>query len=330
MSFHVIANKLTTLSGEVLVNPLSTIKELYGGTNRDILMMANSQDYDDLLKHATLKIGSFFESGGFNSKFKHILNYVVPLSGYDPSNNLLRLAYFRLLDKLLETPYKSFFIPFLGRDKGYDIGIEGQIAHHIVAEFALKHQDLDFYLIEPSVGASGEKVVVPPSPKHLSIKVPQKEFTSYWAYLVFYTDERAKSGYPIKNITNEDELKIGLYETGCFVSSQFSKWKNKQKSKTSENGKRGAYYYPCPSKKYLFLICLVLDMSFEEAKDVFFAFGYGLSKFDKVEAFYLDILENTPRDDLERINQELVQEFSTKEGFWDEMDERVSAGGKPE
>lgn len=315
MPIKIIYGDLGSLSGELVINPLSGVKDQDARATRSLLTATKNRLIDKDIASHPQTIGTIFETLGYRSGFQHILHIVIPQKKHDAQDNLLRLCYLNVLNKAAELGRKDIYLPLLGIDtNGYSEDESFEILKEMVHVFQDKNKDISVTAVLTLPGATYvdrlDKGKAKPTPHHFFIAMDDTKNDSYWDYFLTYIDKRNQSGTPIAQITNEKQFTNALVAEG-IKSSQMSKWKGKVKDKT------GGFYYPVPAKKLLFLIVCVLDMSYEEARDCFFSFGYGLTRFQDVQAFYIEILKN-PRDKLKTINDQLVRKFGASASLYAE------------
>jgi hypothetical protein len=308
MSYLIYGN-LSQLKGEMAVDPLSLTKGKQSRATRDILTSAKSQLLDDEIKKQKLGIGKLFETQGYHSPYKKILHVVLPYAKDDPTGNVLRMIYQEIFSYCLDKKVQELYLPVLGIDtQGYEESEALALGKDECTRFLLNHKGIDISLVLPLPGADIpviKKVPLVAAANPPLIVIDNTKIKTYWDYFLTYLEERKNVGYPIPEILSEKDLHDKLFGDG-ISDSMMGKWKAPQKIK----GKKSTYY-PAPSKSTLFLIILTLGMSYEEAENCFFFFGYGLTPFDPIEAFYLDILKN-PREEIDIINAQLIQQFGKK------------------
>jgi O-acetyl-ADP-ribose deacetylase (regulator of RNase III) len=313
MGYRAVYLDIAQQKGDVVVNPLSSNKADQSRFTRALLQACQDAELDETIAKAPLSIGTLFVTPGYGCGFSSILHVVSPFEADDPALNLLRFTYLSVCNKIKAMGYQQVTIPLLGIDtNGYSNNQSFETAISVIGDYSLKNPKMDFTLAFPAPGDANEKAMAILAKKVIrpvNIVIDERKIHSYWDYFLAYIAARKKSGAPIDGIANEAEFSHALYNH-FVASSTMAHWKGLAKSKDKKSD-----YYPVPGKSILFLICLLLDMSYEEAKNCFFYFGYGLSVFNPIDAYYLDILKN-PRDEIDTINDQLIKQFGSKQGFW--------------
>jgi hypothetical protein len=352
MPIKIVYNPLGKLSGAIGVNPISGKDWTPSRESETLLAACKSPELSDEITRQPKAVGDIFITPGYHSGFKKILHIVLPNGYRDFKEIKLKRSYLSVFEAALKEGASEMTLPLLGIDtNGYEEKDSFKAFHKVASKFAAKHPDFLIRLVLPnpdmpdnrmcmrleserSYGIlSGPRV---PVITHTPIVIAKSQANSYWDYLVTYIQERTKAKHPIPEIRDESAFIEDLCAYSVSASSM-SKWKGKAKAKVGKGtgkpfkatGKRKtkaeieqeSYYYPKPAKKLLFLIVLILDMTYDEAIQCFFAFGYGLSQFEPVEEFYLDTLEDYPRDeDIYDINQKLIDRFGVKEQLFDDSE----------
>jgi O-acetyl-ADP-ribose deacetylase (regulator of RNase III) len=316
MSYQALYLDIAREKGDAVVNPLSTNKAERSRFTRALLAACHNNELDKLLAERDLQVGNLFVTKGYSCGFSFILHVVCPFEQDDPALNLLRFTYVTLLNEIKAQGWQKIVIPLLGVDtNGYTVEQSFVAATHVLGDFAARNPKMSLTLAVPAPGDANERqmaIFVKKVVRPVNVVIDESKVYSYWDYFLAYIEGRNRSGVPIDDIKDENDLSHAL--RSYFVSSStMAHWKGSQKSKDKQSA-----YYPVPGKPVLLMIVLLLDMSYEEAKNCFFFCGYGLSPFNKIDAFYLNILQN-PRDDIEGINNQLIEHFGPEQSFWPAM-----------
>lgn len=331
MPIKIVYDPLGKLSGAIGVNPISGKDWTPSRESETLLAACKSPELSDEIARQPKAVGDIFITPGYHCGFKKILHVVLPNGRRDFKEIKLKRSYLSVFEAALKEGASEMTLPLLGIDtNGYEEKDSFKAFHKVASKFAAKHPDFLIRLVLPnpdmpdnrmcmrleserSYGIlSGPRV---PVITHVPIVIAKSQANSYWDYLVTYIQERTKAKHPIPEIRDESAFIEDLCAYSVSASSM-SKWKGKAKAKVGKGT-----YYPKPAKKLLFLIVLILDMTYDEAIQCFFAFGYGLSQFEPVEEFYLDTLEDYPRDeDIYDINQKLIDRFGVKEQLFDDSE----------
>ncbi len=158
---------------------------------------------------------------------------------------------------------------------------------------------------------------VPKDLSHHTVQMDLNALHSYRDYFEYYIEHRAMAGEYIRSNDNNFNGILNLRDLGYALNDYLNpsqkspypmaKWAGEQKNKT------GGFYAPKPSKQFLKLIIILLDMSLDEAVHCFNFFGYGLAQYDREDKAFRYMLENwpTPIDPI-KANRTLIKRFGKK------------------
>lgn len=142
---------------------------------------------------------------------------------------------------------------------------------------------------------------------------------SYLDYYLAYISARIEAGCQIPifghlndNIDDRIEALNWMFRAATGIEYKFSRFSGKQK------GKDGKDYYPRPSKEIALLTVMVLDMTYEEAKECLNYFGYGFAAFDNVDRYVAYALRNFERPlNIKAIDHEIKKRFGASAALLD-------------
>ena len=324
MAFQIIREDITRISADAIVNTANPDPVFGEGTDLAVYTAAGREKMlEERQKVGPMEPGSVFVTPGFSLPARYVIHTVVPFyeeEERDACMDLLRSCYQRCLEKALEMNFSSIAFPLLGSgSNGYDRSDSLKCAIEVCSHFLMsKQMKILLAVFDKASFALSEKVfegVDSYLEDHYVDKILSREYSSFHISGSVSNRRRRKEHiFPLHGLIQkkeemedacEEREERSLDEVVRNIQETFQQsllhWIDRKGYTDSEVYKRAGIdrklfskirsnkeYHP--KKETALALCVALNLSLDDTKDLMAKAGYALSpssKWDMIIEYFI-------------------------------------------